>query len=383
MLPDMKRISFVFLILLSPLLFSVFAQELQSRESVVLPKGSTVNQDYFASGESVTLAGTVNGDAYIAGGNITVPGTVNGDLLVAGGTITVAGTVAGDVRAAGGQIIITGNIEGNVTTGGGSVTITNSARLGGSLVAGAGSLSIMGPVERGMTIGAGSVQLSNTIGGNVLAGVGRLTLTPDAVIQGNLTYYSKDKAEIQQGAQVVGNVNMQQIKEKDKKAPAAVALATFIPGLLYLISLFIMGLLFLRFLPIFTQDTTNLVGREPWKSLGVGLLILILTPIVVVLLMVTVIGIPIGLVLFAAYLIYFYLSVMFVAIFIGKKILRQNGKTRAGVLALSIGLIIYGIISLIPIIGGLFTFLVMLIGMGALFIQKRNYYLNLRSKKIL
>lgn len=381
----MRRGLFTVFIFLFISFFSItFAQELQSRESVLLPRDSTVEQDYFASGESVTIDGTVNGDAYLAGGNVTVGGTVNGDLLAAGGAVTVRGHVTEDIRVAGGTVIISGTVDGNVTMGGGSVTITDSASIGGSLVSGSGSLSVFGPIARGATFGAGSAQIGNSIGGNVIAGTGKLTLNPSANIQGNLTYYSSEKAEVQPGAIVAGNVGMKrpvEPKKEPEKVAAFISLAALVSGLLYLISLFIVGLLFLKLTPVFTQDTVNFIGKRPWASLGVGFIILILTPFIVLILLMTIVGIPLALMLLFGYFIYIYLSVIFSTLLIGQKILGYFKIRRGQVLALFVGLIAYGIISIIPFIGWFLSFLVMLAGMGALLMQKRNYYLSFRHKK--
>ncbi len=380
----------VFLLFLS--FFSiVHAQEMQSGNHVLLPQDAVVDQDYFAAGESVTIAGTVNGDVYIAGGNIDVTGTINGDIFAAGGTVNIRGTVSDDVRVAGGQVLISGAVGKSVTAMGGSITIDDSASIDGSLVSGAGNLVVYGPIARGATIGAGTVQLGSSITGNVLAGVEQLVLTPDAVIGGDLTYYSDTEAQVQQGAVVEGEVTMkalpvdqEKMNERTEEAERAMNTAGIVTRILYLLSLYVMGTIFLLLIPEATKKISGYIAASPWNSLGMGFLILFLTPVLLLVLMMTVIGIPLALILLAGYLIYMYLSVLFASYLVGEKAIGYISKKEySPFLILLVGLFIYGLLISIPLIGWLVSFVAMLAGMGALILVKRQYLSDFRKKKLI
>ena len=69
------------------------------RAHVVAP-GETLDDDLFASGQTVTVAGRVTGDVYATGQTVVVTGTVDGDLLSAAQQVVVDGAVNGNVRAA-------------------------------------------------------------------------------------------------------------------------------------------------------------------------------------------------------------------------------------------------------------------------------------------
>lgn len=380
----------VFILFLSVIVsFSVVhAQEAQNEDTVILPQDAVVDQDYFATGETVTIAGTVNGDVYVAGGNIVVTGTINGDLFAAGGMVTIRGDISDDVRVAGGQILISGTVGKNVTAMGGSVTISDAANIEGSLVSGTGSLSIYGPIAKGATIGAGSMQLDSTIGGNVLAGVGQMVLNPGATVGGNMTYYSEQKAEIQQGAVIEGEVNMKappapkEVTEAQKEqAKEALWKASIISRIFYLISLYVIGAIFLLVVPVFTQKVSAYLKTDPWKSIGMGFLILFMTPFLILVLLMTVVAIPLALMLIAVYLIYIYLSVLFSTYFIGEKFMSYFSKKNSPYLILLVGLITYGLLISIPFVGWIFSFIAMLAGMGALLMKKQEYIKDLRKRK--
>lgn len=366
----------------------VFAQELKSSNLVVLPKDQIVNENYFASGETVSVAGTVNGDVYAAGGMVNIEGTVNGDILVAGGQINIRGEVLQDVRVAGGTINIAGTVGGNITVVGGNITISDSAVVKGSVVTAGGSVAILSPVAKSITAAAGQLTIGNTVGGNVLAGTGQLSLTPNSAIEGTLTYYSEDPAQIQNGATVSGTIKHEIPPVTKKDAVKAKETARnvfntfhFMWTVMSLLSTFIIGTILSLLAPLFMKKTTETIERKPWVSLGIGALIMILTPLLVLALLVSLVGIPLSFITLALYFIYIYISKIPVALFLGQKVLAYiNPKNKSVILHLFIGLVIYAILTSIRIIGPIVSILTLLIGVGALFITKREFFITLKAK---
>lgn len=381
----MKRLLALFLFLflvfgLAPL--TLAQNNFRNEEVSTLSRNEIINKDYFAAGEKVTLSGTVNGDAYLAGGNIIVDGVVNGDLLIAGGNLNIRGEVTGDVRAAGGNIQIDGTVGGNITTLGGSIRVDDDSEVTGSMVAGGGNIEVFGPIGKGITAGAGTLMIANSVGGDVVTGVGELDLGPNAVINGGLNYMSDERARISDGASVSGAIKQQLPPkgpdEKDKEmflAGAAVGWVIF-----KFLSLLVIGSLLLWALPVFMKNASEAITKQPLQSLGIGFLVLILVPMVAVVLMMTVIGLPLGLVVLLGYFFILYISKVFVAIAVGVRIL---GHKQNRYLSMALGLLILSVVLLIPVLGGLVDFVVMLLGVGAAIATKRAMLLTLRSKKLL
>lgn len=386
----MKRF---FLTLLSILILlfipsSVLAQnDSETQEHIILPEGEVVDKDYFATSEAVTLSGVVNGDAYLFGGVIIMEGEVNGDLIVAGGQVTIRGKVSEDVRVAGGQVTVSGQVGRSLTAVGGNVEVTDAATINGSLVGAGGNVSIFAPVGKGVKLGAGNVVVGSTIGGDVEAGVGLLTLTSRADVGGDITYWSNTQANVHEGAKVKGALTQNTPPEGFSASPgqalAVVSGINLFFQIIALISSFIIGFLLIRFLPSSTQRVINILEKRPWPSLGFGLLTLIVTPIVIFLLLIIILTIPIALILLAAYLIALYLTRIYVSYFIGKKILSQLTKKEYELWALLLGLVIFGAISLIPIIGGIFVFLATIFGLGAVYFKVIEEYREARDKNII
>ncbi len=384
----MKRYLSIFFGLTVIFLFAValttFADTQQ--KSILLPSSEVVNKDYFAAGDTVTIAGTVNGDAYVAGGNIIVEGVVNGDLLAAGGTITIRGTVTQDVRVVGGDVTVSGNVGRNITVAGGNISIPDSAKIDGSFVAGAGNVQIFAPLGKGITAGAGQLTIGNAVNGDVLAGVGMLTLTTKAKVNGDLHYWSDEKADVQSGASISGTISQTQPPKETKEAPRKVAGAltgfALAVRVVSFLSALIIGFFLIKYFPRFSLKTAAVIETEPWSALGGGFFTLFLTPILLTLLVVTLIGIPIAFVLFLVFLLLIYFSKFFVALAVGRKISAFTG-IKTGLFGIFfMGLLLFEVIRFIPVLGGIVSFIALLLGLGALLIERKRSYGELRAKKL-
>ncbi len=361
------------------------AQTAQSGHIVTIEKEKTVNGDLFTVGQTVAIHGTVNGDLYVGGGSIFVDGTVNGDILAVGGNMLIQGTVH-NVRVAGGNVTIDGTIGGNVTAVGGNISIAQGVKIPESLVAAGGQISMLGSTGKGATLASGQTTIGNTIGGDMLA-AGNVTLTPGARVNGNLTYWSGQKATIENGAVVTGQI-VQHIPAKHSQPHAASAgtifAGTLLFGLISLISSLIIGILFIQLLPVFSQDTIATIRSHPWLSLGVGVLVAIVVPVALFFIFLTIVGIPIALLLLVVYGVFAYISKIFVALFLGVWVLERTNTSKPYLIwALLLGLIIYEILGIIPLIGWFVGIIFWFIGLGGLLITYKNVYLSLRSKKLI
>lgn len=357
---------------------------------VVLPKSQTVNHDYFSAGNTVVINGTVNGDVYAAGGSVLVDGTVNGDVLAAGGQVTVRGTVVHNIRVAGGQIVLDGTVGGNVSTLGGNVTTTGASKIAGSLAGAGGQYSLLGPIGKEANIAAGQATVENSIGSNLFFSGGQLTLTSPAKVAGNLSYVSSTNAQIEQGASVTGKTyhsyppQRQEPQREYRGAPFA-----FFAGINLLFSFFeflfafIIGILLWALVPNYTRRATGFILKSPWVSLGIGLLAWVLIPFSMLLLAISLLGIPLIPIEVFGLIVFTYIGKIYVSWAIGQWIGERINQDFHPVISLLVGLIVFAIISWIPILGWIFSVLAVGIGFGAVLILEKRYYLELRAKKII
>lgn len=363
---------------------SYAADNLQSGPSVILPKDAVITGNYFAAGRDVIVSGTVTGDAYVAGGNIVIDGTINGDLIAAGGSITVHGTVTQNVRVAGGKIIVSGTIGRNLTVAGGTATIDESAKIAGGVVSGAGNLSVFAPIPGDIQMGVGNATIANTVGGNIQAGVGTLHLTSKATVAGNLSYWSNDQALIDQGATVSGGTQFHRVeqitraKEKAQRSASAVWQNMKVGNLL---SSLLVGILLAVLAPVFMQKVAVDTAAAPWKSVGVGLIIVLGGPLMVILFLVTVIGIPLALISLMGYILLIYLAKIATSVVIGRLVLGWVGKKTTIVWVFVTGFFVYALLQFIPVIAAFTEIVSLFLGTGALARQKYLLYMSLREKK--
>jgi len=353
------------------------------RKRAVLRAGQEVQGDYFAFGPHVEISGTVHGDVYAAGGDVLVDGVIDGDLIVAGGTVTVSGTVAQDARVAGGTVSVSGQIGRNASIAGGDVHVTEAAHVHGTLLAGAGNAQLAGEIDHDVRVGAGSLTVSNRIGGDLAVVAANIRLTSKASIGKNVRYWSEEEPSIDEGATVGGTVSRREIPESVKgerfrRGWAGLRLAA---GAVSAVSTLVLGLLLLWVYPIFTQQVAATIQERPWLSLGVGGALLIGVPLVVLLCMVTIAGIPIGLMLGALYLVTLYVGRVFVVFWAGQRVLRWASAAPSPAWAFVTGLVLYSLLALIPLIGNLVALVAMVAGLGALLIAKKELVERLRAEQ--
>lgn len=390
----MKKYFFLFGLIMFVLFFipkTLFAQPQNEDKVIILEKNKTVNKDYFAAGSTVIISGTVNGDAYLAGGNVIVDGNIYGDLLVAGGNVNIVGNIANNVRVVAGQLTVSGNIGKNLTIVGGNVTVANNAKISSNIVGAIGSLSVFAPVTGDINTASGQMTLASSINGEVNTMVGNLILTPLAKINGNLTYWSDNPVQLQSGGQVIGNTVQKQPPQPVHETPqekevAKTVVTGFVGFFLFMkiigfLSSLVIGLLWIRFFPVYSKNVITKLSQQPFRLLGIGFLAVIMIPITSVILGVTLIGIPLAILGGLIMAVLFYLSHLVVSLFTGDLVFKKINKKVATGWTFILGLVIYSLISFIPLLGKLALFIAGLIAIGALISQHLAYYQQFRSKK--
>ena len=139
---------------------------------------------------------------------------------------------------------------------------------------------------------------------------------------------------------------------------------------LYLIlsAALVMGLLILATKAYFA-DAAKIVKRGPWRAIGMGLLYFFLTPIVALLLMLTVIGMPLSFLILTMYVFSIIFAKPIAAIVVAKYCaLRWKRKwKKPAIFLVSIGAyVVLKVLALVPLIGWLVVLAVICAAFGAL-----------------
>ena len=359
------------------------AASFETGEHFVLTEQS--NDDQYILAGNGNIEADVLGDLYIAGGSVVVNGNVLEDLVVAGGKVTVAGDVAGDLRIIGGQVQIYGNVGDDVVVAGGQVDLGKDSRVGGSFQTTSGVVTIDGEVEEDVRGMFGMLFLNGTVARDVIITVeDSLGISELANVGGDLKYSALLEASIPEGV-VKGDIEFNKFEREG--VVESLTFFSFIQKILSFVSALILMLLFGIFSPKPLVQSAELTRENILRSFGIGLLTVIGAVIGSILLMITVVGIPIALIVFALMLVAFYFVMIFVAAWLASYVFNYKRKKiwvkPRYFLALSIALLVYYLIGIIPYIGWFINIILFLIGIGSLVLVKIEYYKFLRSKKML
>ena len=346
---------------------AAFAADFRTDTSISIGDDEVINDDLYLFGTTITVNGIVNGDLFAAGNSLTVNGTVNGNVFLVGQEVTVNGTVSRGARITANNATIAGSIGEDLLLLGNSTSIHGGATIGRDLIATVASLTLDGMVQRRFAGNAQTVTLNGSVGSNVDVGVEDLTITEDASIGGDLTYRSDKMAEIAGGADIGGDVNHEMAAEADIET--GFSIGSFVPSIIGLIMTAVYGTALLLVFPRLTVAASNQLLENTIMSIGMGIVFLIVVPIVSVLVMITVIGIPLGLIALLLYGIALFSAQVFVGMTLGRLILSfvADGKRRMiQFLGLLLGLLILFGVSFIPYVGPWAPLVVVILGLGGL-----------------
>ena len=328
----------------------------------------TLGDDLFMAGSDVRIAEGSRGDAILAGGWISTGGAVHGDEVATGGQLHLSADVDGGVYAAGGRVHLDGRVGRNARIAGGHVDLGPKAEVQGGLTIGGGEVTVNGRVGKYLQIGAGSTHIDAHVGGNVDVASGELSIGPDAVIDGVLTYYGPQPASIDSAAQLRGGTHYVERKHWNR---AGHRRAFGTGAWIWLAGWIIAGSILLVLWPGSAHAVSEVARRQPWIVLLLGFAVLVCVPVALLFLIITIIGIPLALMLLFLYLLLLPLGYLASAAAIGEWLMSrmQRGAqivTRQRVLMLIGVLIGLFVLTRIPVLGGILRFLLIIGGIGSL-----------------
>lgn len=279
-------------------------------------RSGTIDDDLFLTGTSLDVRATVAGDAFLggawvdvdsqiadnliaAGGIANIGGRVDGDLIIGAGILDLRAAVGDNLVAVGGVVRVDSPVEGKLFVAAGRLRIGRGADVAGDAHLAAGSAEVAGLIGGDATIAAGSVVLRGRIGGDVEVTAFSLELTDGAVIEGDLVFRGPEAPEIASGATVTGRVE-HRFETEPEQQPAAAGPEDWPPVFWLLITLGL-GLLLDIVLPHYLHDAGRRLVSQPFSCFALGLAILITTPVLIVVLIISILGLAIGIAGIAAY----------------------------------------------------------------------------------
>lgn len=286
-----------------------------------------------AAPKSAPPVPTVRGeDRTVTGGSLVVEaGEVVHTVSVMGGSVKVRGTITGDLVVAGGSAKIEegGRVVGSATVFGGSLKMESGSRVDGDVGVVGGSLKR----EDGAIIGGAVVDGEHR--GNVKVTAG------DDGVSTQVTERPADKrGRLSRAAHDVGS------------AITRMAL------------LFVFGCILLALAPQRMERLRVEVAARPMRSFALGVVSLLAGAVGLVVLCVTIIGVPIAAILSVLAIFGTYASVAAALTTAGAAVLQH--RTPNPYLHLLLGCGAFLVLGNIPVIGGILTFVLTCMGVGVL-----------------
>ncbi|HMA06098.1 MAG TPA: hypothetical protein VKO45_09265 [Methanomicrobiales archaeon] len=288
------------------------------------------------SGGTVRIAQATDDDVFATGGMVTIDAPV-GSLMAAGGQIIVNAPVKGDVIAAGGQVTINSDVGGKVVAAGGSVTVNGKVGTNAVLAGGTIDLGTKATIGRDAMVSGGSVTNAGTV-------TGKLSVRAN-------TFENR------------GTAGTLEVELRQRSTLGGTLLSVF--GILFTIGLFILGLILIRLAPGRYHAVEDELARSPVVKTVGGFIALIIGFIVILLLAITLVGLPIAILLGLIYLAGVLVSTLFVSSVLGRRVALLLKHPASDYVAFTIGFVILAVLFRIPLVGTLILVVAVSLGFGA------------------
>ncbi|NBD34724.1 MAG: hypothetical protein GVY30_01840 [Chloroflexi bacterium] len=393
---------------------------------VVIEADEVIEDDlYVAAGEFI-LMGTVRGDVIAVGSSVIIEGTVTGDLLAGGQSVAIEGTVEDDARIAGYALSLEGEVGDDVIATGYSLQSRSDAVIGGDVLYAGYQTLLAGMIGGNVEVGGGAVQISGEVAGDAKVDVGGaeagdrmppgfpymptmprvssvpsgLTVTEDASISGNLTYTATTEVDML-GDVVAGETDFNQYdpEEKEgKRGPGGYVGRWFLRQIRRLIIFLLIGAVMMGLIPDWTRKMAQRSETEPLLSLGWGVVALVAFGVLMVALVAATAllagvfglitlgelagrfavlgGLLTGAVGFSFSLLWRYVTAIIFSVLAGRltfRVFHSSAESQRW-LPMLVGVIIFVIITAVPILGWIAKLGVGLLSLGAIWLWGLDWW---------
>lgn len=329
-------------------------------------------ENAYLTGVGVTVSVPLPADLLAAASTILVNAPVAGDAFLLGGTVTSAMPVAGDMRVAGAKVRIEGDVGGELAVLAGSLTVNAKAR---EVRAAAGTVDFRAGADGPVTIYGGSVTLAGEFMGDVrVVASDHVSLGDGTIIHGSFDYNAPQEAGIPEsavidsGAHYVGSSSFLPT-EAEARTFALAGLGLFL--LVRLVAAMLTAALLAGLFPAAAQRIADVVLVPRPKRLVLytllGFAAIVATPIAIVLLLASFVGIGLAALLGAAYLLALLLSYLYAAIILGAAFMRLALKRQdVPWKSALVGMLVLYAIGLVPTAGIIVGFVLSATALGAM-----------------
>jgi cytoskeletal protein CcmA (bactofilin family) len=227
-----------------------------------------------------------------------------------------------------------------------------------------GPARIDGTVRESVFVLNGDAEISGKVGEDVVVVNGDVIVRSTAEIDGDLV--TNGSPTIEEGATIKGSRSSVVTRFDFEGLGVA---GRFLWWLAYSVSVLAAGLLLLAIAPGLATSVREAVRRRTGASIGLGVAAFFLLPIASVILLVTVVGFPLGLFLLLALALIYTVGYTVALYAVGTLVLAPD---KSRFLVFVIGWLIVRVVALIPFVGGLLWTAGAIWGLGLLIVSRRG-----------
>jgi cytoskeletal protein CcmA (bactofilin family) len=368
-----------------------------------------IDDDFFAACNTFTVEGEVTGDLFVTASSVRILGTVGRSVNAATQNTDHDGTIGGSLRWFGSRLTVNGPVDGSLMAMGGEVIIDQGTVIGRDAYIAAGRISHSGVINAGATLEGETIVITGRIEGDVKLTGRSITLSPPAIINGNLTYIAEkeDQFTLEPGATVTGEVVWKQPEVSQEDDSGLVADVAF--RLASLLAAFLFGVFMFMLVGPYAEEASHQLNTRLVPSFAAGLLTLLGLVIAMIILLLALAGTLIGSLILSDQLailglITLVLSILMIPITsfatVSGAVLLYSGKIVVGLLigcffvrrwnpnagplnktALFLGLLVLTLAAAIPYVGLAIFILAAIVGAGAIILGIHNCRRGLARKK--
>jgi hypothetical protein len=342
---------------------STEALEVRRGTLLTVPADEVIDDTLIVVGETLTVEGTINGDLVALVRRVTVRGQINGDLLSAAENINIQGSVGGNVVAFGRSVELgEARVIRNLYAFGADVSIGRGAHVSNNAVTFGNTVNLAGEIGLDWLSFARALRVSGNVGRHLEARGETVTLLPAATIGGNLTAHVEEGGlRTAPAATVEGSIETP-VSDRPEPRSRYLDVSFYVWQVLRIGIAFLAGLLLLWLVPAWR--TLPLGGGRALTAAGIGLATAVALPIASIILLITIIGLPLGLLGLALWGLGLYFGKIVVAQQIGRALFQAPHGLPHHAATLLVGLVIVVIAINVPLLGLPANIVLTLLGLG-------------------
>lgn len=345
---------------------SARAIEWMQTNTFLVPPDTVETREIALWADQARIQGTLGDDLMALSDRFDFTGHADENLCVAGNLATFGGTIGRHLRVAAKVVEVDGAIGHNASLAGQTVFVKKTGRIGGESLLVGETVMVEGTLVGRARILAKQATLAGRFEGPVRIAAERIVLMPGASFGGDVVYSAEDELLPGERVEMKGRLIRKPLAygstpSEDEKDGASWT-GKLAGAFFFYVGALLTGWIFQMIAPRWMARAGQAILASPGKAMLTGLITFAAMPMIALVLMISVVGLPAGLILLTLYGALLYLAKLAVGVALAARFMRRMPERPAG--GLWLGLLPIYLIALLPWIGGAVTWVVLWLGLG-------------------